>query len=347
MTTQTKTNCIVIGGGIIGMSTARALARRGLSVRLFERGGLGSEASFAAGGILSSMRPWSENARSAELSKQGQAIYADFAATLKQETGIDSEYEQCGLLLVNAQDIINTKNWTQKNHILLADHRLPESLSIRAATILLPQIAQIRVPYLLNALKASLSYYQIAQHEQTVVMPLELNNGRFERLQAGGQDYVADAVVVTAGAWSGQLLAQTHQAINIKPIHGQMLCVRLPNRDLKPIVLDGGHYLIPRQDGHLLIGSTMEHQGFLKSTTTAAKKILMDWACNLYPAIASAEFVRHWSGLRPATDEAMPYIRRLAGTDNVFINAGHFRKGILQAPVCAEQIADLVYQSLV
>jgi glycine oxidase len=165
-------------------------------------------------------------------------------------------------------------------------------------------------------------------------------------VQVGTDSYYADTFIITAGAWSKQLLGANCDHITIKPVLGQMLCVKFSEQILETMVLDGGHYFIPRMDGHVLIGSTMEYVGFDKGTTETARKELMDWATALWPDINKAELVQHWSGLRPATENSKPYLEQLAGYDNIFINAGHFRKGILQAPVCARKTAELVNRCL-
>jgi glycine oxidase len=339
-----KKECIVVGGGIIGMTTARELAMQGLSVSLFDSGNLAQEASWAAGGILSSMRPWSENPESADLSSQGKLCYENFAAELKEQTNIDPEYYRSGLLMINQLDIGHSREWANKNSIVYSDsyHGCPSSMHIPDNALFLPDIAQVRVPRLLKALRASLLNCNVTINENSAVTGLDINEGRCKSVQVGTEHYYADTFIITAGAWSKQLLGENCDHITINPVLGQMLCVKFPEQILDTMVLDGGHYFIPRRDGHVLIGSTMEYVGFEKGTTETARNELMDWASALWPDIKKAELVKHWSGLRPATGNSKPYLEQLPGHENIFINAGHFRKGILQAPVCARMTADLV-----
>jgi len=318
------------------MTMARELAIRGLSVTLFDKGKLGRESSWAAGGILSSMRPWSEDPYSSELSNLGKECYAEFVDELQQQTGIDSEYYQSGLLMINAMDVEQLKQWADENQVLIAENYedYPSNMRIPATSIFLPEIAQVRVSRLLKALHASLIQLGVTIFENTEITGLEINNARCTSVMTRSKKYYADSFI--------EILGSVNEDIKIKPVMGEMLCVKFPRQQLETMVLDGGHYFIPRRDGHVLIGSTMEDVGFKKETTPSARNELMEWACALWPDIVDAEFVKHWSGLRPATDNGKPYLGKLEECENIFINAGHFRKGIIQAPICARNIADMV-----
>ena len=326
------------------MTTARELAIKGHSVSLFDKGNLNQEASWAAGGILSSMRPWSENEDSAALSNLGKANYEDFASELKEQTNIDPEYYRSGLLMINKSDVEQTRVWASKNNITISDRYDLSSLDMHLPddVLFLPEIAQVRVPRLLKALRGSLIKHDVAIYENTAITGFEVIGDRCISVQAGNDIYRADDFILTAGAWSSGFLEKENEQIKIKPVLGQMLCLRFQQQLLPTMILDGGHYLIPRKDGHVLIGSTTEDVGFQKITTKIAREELMEWACKLWPEIENAEFVQHWSGLRPATVDGKPYLGRLGDYENIFINAGHFRKGILQAPVCATQIAEMI-----
>ena len=340
---MTKYDFIIIGGGIIGMTTARELAVRGASVALIEKGELGKEASWAAGGILSSMRPWAENPASAELSGHGKIFYPRYINSLIDETGIDPEYVNSGLIIIEAKHIADVKHWASSKCInvkekiedLNPDIKLPEQ------AVLLPEIAQLRPPRLLKALRKSLKLLSVSLYENTDITNLMTRNGRCEQVEFNGGKLSAESVIITAGAWSKLVLGERADGMNIKPIHGQMMCVKPSESILKSIILDGGHYLIPRQDGHVLIGSTMEDIGFNKETTMAAQEELQDWAASVWPRLKNATLVKHWSGLRPSTDAEKPFIGLVPDFKNLYLNTGHFRKGILQAPSSALLLADM------
>lgn len=337
-------DCIVIGGGVVGMATARELALCGMKVAVFDQGRLGMEASWAAGGILSSMRPWAEEPYSSSLSMTAHDRYPDFSAALQRESGIDPQYDRCGMLLIDQDDVIASKKWLAKNKLSFTESysALPPTMCIPNDVIFIPAIAQIRVTRLIKALHASLRKLKVVILENTAISGLDSAAHSCRFVQAGGTRYYADHFVVTAGAWSQRLLGDMQTDVEIEPVLGQILCVKFPERRLATMLLDGSHYLIPRNDGHVLIGSTVEHVGFNKKTTTRARDHLMQWACALWPDIVAAIFVQQWAGLRPGTNNGKPYLGKLKNRSNVYLNTGHYRKGILQAPVCAEKIADMI-----
>ena len=337
-----KFDFIVVGGGIIGMTTARELAMQGASVALFDKGELGKEASWAAGGILSSMRPWAEHPASAELSGQGKTDYPKYSASLKDETGIDPEYVRSGLIVIDENHAVKISGWARSKGIKVSKdiQHSPASLKLPNHSVLLPEIAQLRPPRLLNAVHKSLRQLSVSIFENTAITNLATKNKQFEYVEFEGGKAGAGAIIITAGAWSKSILANISIDIDMKPIHGQMICVKPAEQILQTMILDGGHYLIPRLDGHVLIGSTMEEFGFKKETTISARQELLDWAYSLWPYLSSAQVVKQWSGLRPSTDSGKPIIGLALPFKNIYLNTGHFRKGILQAPASARLLAD-------
>lgn len=333
---------LVIGGGVIGMTTARELALNGFSVALFDKGELGREASWAAGGILSSMRPWVEHPASAALSNAGKRDYQAFTESLKADTGIDPEYIKCGLFMAGKDDIKHTLDWARQNAVNWSQGKaqIPQSLVLHDDTILLPDIAQVRPSRLVRALAADLRARKVDVFEHMPVSGMSISNGRFHSVTAGNDEFPAGAAIVCAGAWSATLLQQLGIAIDVKPVCGQMLCMHLPGMRLKQIVLDGGHYLIPRADDHFLVGSSMEHTGFRKDTTAETRQKLLEWAHKMWPDSREAVLVDHWAGLRPGSDAGHPYIGKIPGLDGIYFNTAHFRKGVLQAVPSARLLLD-------
>ena len=341
---MTKYDFIIIGGGIIGMTTARELALRGASVALIEKGKLGKEASWAAGGILSSMRPWIENPASAELSEHGKILYPRYIESIKDETGIDPEYVNSGLIIIEAKHIADIKHWASSKCIKVKENieNINAEIKLPEKAVLLPEIAQLRPPKLIKALRKSLELLSVSLFENTEITDLATRSGRCEQVEYNGGKLSAESVIVTAGAWRKLVLGDRAVGMSIKPIHGQMMCVKPTESVLQSIILDGAHYLIPRLDGHVLIGSTMEDIGFTKETTMAAQKELQDWAASVWPQLKNATLVKHWSGLRPSTETEKPFIGLAPDFENLYLNTGHFRKGILQAPSSALLLADML-----
>ncbi len=340
---MTKYDFIIIGGGIIGMTTARELAVRGASVALIDKGKLGMEASWAAGGILSSMRPWTENPASAELSEHGKIFYPRYISSLVDGTGIDPEYVKSGLIIMESNHIADIKRWASSKCIKVKEkiEDLNPDLKLPDQAVFLSEIAQLRPPRLLKALRKSLKQLSVSLYENTDITNLVTRDGRCEKVEFNSGKLSVESVIITAGAWSKLVLGDRANDVNIKPIHGQMMCVKPTESKLNSIILDGGHYLIPRQDGHVLIGSTMEDIGFNKETTMTAQEELQDWAASVWPNLKNARLVKHWSGLRPSTDAEKPFIGMVPDFKNIYLNTGHFRKGILQAPSSAKLLADM------
>jgi len=152
----------------------------------------------------------------------------------------------------------------------------------------------------------------------------------------------ASYVVVAAGAWSADVLREYGVVADVVPVRGQMLLVRGDAGLLSQILLYEGHYLIPRRDGHILIGSTIEHVGFDKSTTTEAAEILRQSAYEMLPELGKYPVVMQWAGLRPGTLDGVPYIGEVPGAAGLYVNTGHFRNGVTLAPASVRLLVDLM-----
>lgn len=335
---------IVVGGGIVGMANARELAHRGAKVALFDKGELGKESSWAAGGILSPMRPWLEHPASAELSEQGKELYPEYVRSLIEETDLDPEYVRSGLIITDEKHIDEIHKWACTRCIKLIEgfQYSPDNLKLPNNSILLPEISQVRPPRLIKAMHKSLTQLKVSIFENTEITNLRTKNNQFEYVEFNSDKATAEAVIITAGAWSKSVLAKIDCEISIKPIRGQMICVKTDNQILDKMILDDGHYFIPRRDGHILIGSTMEEVGFVNETTAGARKQLMDWATFVMPSIRTATVVKQWAGLRPSNAQGKPMIAQVPNFKNIYLNTGHFRKGILQAPATAKLLVDVL-----
>lgn len=341
-------DCIVIGGGLIGMLTARELADAGLRVRVLERGVLGQEASWAGGGILSPLYPWRYDPAVNRLAAWGQPRYQALAAQLAAESGVDPEWTPSGMLVPDPGDIEAARAWAEAQGVPLqtveADRvrALEPGLAIEAAGAWMPDIAQVRNPRLVRALRGSLLHRGIGFEEQTPVDEIRVRAGRVQGVRCGARRFDAGLVVVAGGAWSAALLAPASLAVEVQPVRGQMLVFRAEPGLVRHIVLWGGRYLIPRRDGRVLIGSTLEHVGFDKSTTAEAHQSLLETALTMVPALRRHPVERQWSGLRPGAPSGLPYIGKAPEISGLYVNAGHFRNGVVLGPASARLLADLV-----
>ncbi|MNR09214.1 Glycine oxidase [compost metagenome] len=149
-------------------------------------------------------------------------------------------------------------------------------------------------------------------------------------------------MVLTAGAWSGDLLRPLGLELPVEPVKGQMILYKCAEDFLPSMVLAKGRYAIPRRDGHILVGSTLEHAGYDKTPTGEALESLKASAVELLPALADATPVAHWAGLRPGSPEGIPYIGEVPGYAGLWLNCGHYRNGLVLAPASCQLFADLL-----
>jgi glycine oxidase len=334
---------VVVGGGIVGCMTAMELVKRGCHVTIIERNQIASqtsgEASWAGGGILCTLLPWMYMDHVNQLALKGASLYPEVCQQLQDETGIDPEYTRSGMLIKPDFDHKTALDWCRKFNVPI--ERVGEDL-------LLKDVAQVRNPRLMGALKKWLIQHQVTIIEQTQLLPLVEN----ELEQAGlvrswqtysGEKIEADAFVVTSGAWSYELLKETTQDLKIKPMRGQILLYQLPPEEsVNHIVYQNGFYLVPRRDGHLIAGSTLEDVGFDTGVTEAVKLELMAKAEALLPKLKNYPIERHWSGLRPGTPDNLPTISAHPTIKNLFLNTGHFRYGLTMAPASAKLVVALM-----
>ena len=322
-----KNKYIVIGAGALGLTTAQALLQRGATVTVLERGQVGRESSWAGGGILSPLCPWDYPAAVTQLALRGMALFEEFSVRLYQTTGRDVEYQRCGMLVKPPLDRQTALRWC-------AQHNFPVEPS--GEDLLLPSVAQARNPRLLQALRASVEALGGRIVEHGAVNQIVSASNHVKHVSTAQGDFSADAYIVTAGAWSKALLGEYALRVDIKPIRGQMLLFKFDTPPLPHIVLQDGLYLIPRKDGHLLVGSTLEEVGFDKSTTQEARDSLLQRAIGILPSLQGRLIVKHWAGLRPSASGNIPTIGRHPHLPNLFINSGHFRYGVTMSPASAE-----------
>ncbi|MFO1391323.1 MAG: glycine oxidase ThiO [Agitococcus sp.] len=340
---------LIIGSGVIGLLTAFKLAKAGYELTILEKKTDLSESSWAGGGIVSPMYPWRYPPAVSELAKLAQAEYPLLAQELLELTNINIELNQCGMLMLNTDDKRDASVWAnqyqQKIHYLKGidiAHLAPYLAGFNDG-VFLPNVANVRNPRLLQALHNAVKLLGVQHITQAEVCQWHQQQGQLVAVTTTtGQCYEAESFVVATGAWSGQLLQSLQVDIPIKPMKGQMLLYKLPQQILSHIVLHQGHYLIPRQDGHILCGSTLEDVGFNKQTTDEAQQLLSQSAQRIMPLLAQHQPIKQWAGLRPASPNGIPFIGKLPQYSNVWLNAGQFRNGLVLAPASAQLLVDLM-----
>jgi glycine oxidase len=315
----------VLGAGVIGLSTALALHRRGRAVCVFDARVPGRGSSWAGAGILYPLLPWDYDDTVNDWCARGIALQAGWLAALQESTGIDPEYRVTGMHVPGGATP-QALAWLR---------RQGQSFAHEGADLHLPDVAQVRNPRLVDALLAACRLAGIGLRSGLVSLSPLVEAGRASGVHWAGGEWRADAVVVCAGAWSGQL-----QGIGaeVYPVRGQMLALRAPEVPA-PVVYEDGRYLVPRQDGVVLVGSTLEHTGFDDATTPEAATDLLAWAGRIHPCLAADRVIRHWAGLRPGSPRNHPLVGPHPSIAGLWLNTGHFRYGLTMAPACAETVA--------
>jgi len=335
---------LIIGAGVVGLASALELARRGASVTVLERGQCGAESTWAGGGILSPLLPWQYGDAVNALSEYSRGMFPEWCARQQAAAGLDAEYQTSGMLVLPPFNHAEAFEWCGK-HGWRCETRnssafLPDGDTQSA--LWLPDVAQARNPRLAKVLHAAALAANVRIVEAAEVTGLIEAQGRIVRVDSTRGSFSPAAVIIAAGAWSGVLPGLEAMAERVYPVRGQMLLFKLAPASLPCIVLRNGAYLIPRRDGHVLAGSTLERTGFDKSTTDIARRDLLAFAAGIMPALSERALTRQWSGLRPGSPDNVPVISRLPAYENVFINSGHFRYGVTMAPGSAMVLADLI-----
>ncbi|GAB2778391.1 glycine oxidase ThiO [Halomonas shantousis] len=339
---------LIIGGGVIGMMTALQLADAGHKVTLLERGQCGREASWAGGGIVSPLYPWRYSAPISALSSWSEGFYPELALRLLEETGIDPEYRQKGLLYLRVDDEALALEWARKVGKPLervdADFlytKEPNAAPGFDTALWMPTLGSIRNPRLGKALRARLQAMpQVELREGVEVTGLRAANGRIEGVETREGPVAAERIIVCGGAWARELLASVEVELPVRPVRGQMILFKAPPGLVERVVLMDGRYVIPRSDGRVVAGSTLEEVGFDKATTDEARTSLYESAIRIVPALADCEVEHHWAGLRPGSPDGVPMIGAVTGIDGLYVNAGHYRNGLVLAPASTRLLVD-------
>lgn len=324
---------LVIGAGIAGLSAAHALLAHGHAVTMLERGAVGQESSWAGAGILSPLLPWDYPAPLYRMTLRAMAQYPVWVAALEAVTSLKTEYWRCGMHIYGLSDTEPAQVWCHTHGLVVRQQE---------GQITLPDIAQVRNPRLIAALREAVVRLGGEIHTHSAAESISSQAGRMVAAHTAHATFTADRFVLATGAWSGLDLPGLPAVPAIRPIRGQMLLFKLTPGVLNTILYRQGLYLIPRRDGHILVGSTLEDTGFDKSTDDATRQRLHAEAAELLPALATHQPVQHWAGLRPGSPDNIPVIDRHPDFDNVFVNTGHFRYGVTMAPASAELLVDLM-----
>ncbi len=340
----------VIGGGIIGCLTALYLHELGASPIVLEKGVAGRESSWAGAGILCPIHPWLYPDSFTHLIDASLAMYPAMHAMLLEKTGMSMQWLKSGLLIPLFDDdrihhredaLAWSKRFSWKVEELDAAQTRTHEPTISeqvGGSLLWPEVGQVRNPRLLAAVSRALQVCDIPVRQHAEVVGLgENGQGDINAVVlASGEQIEADAVLLAAGSWSGELAKQIGLELPVEPVKGQIVLLKDEPGRVQHIIKHDDVYMVPRSDGHILVGASMERVGFEQGTTSAVIDALLDATYRITPGLKSAKVVNQWMGFRPGSPDGMPYLGPVAGRKGLWVASGHYRNGVALAPGTAE-----------
>ncbi len=346
---QNLYDVIVIGGGAIGSAIAWRLGQSGQKTLLLERGQLGGEASSAAAGMLGAQLEVNSPGPFFHLCLESRSLYRSFASELYEETGIDVQYNENGILRIAAsEDEAETlkscmkwqkeaggqAQWLNESEAI----EFEPAVSAKFGALFLPQDGNIMAPLVSRALGAA------AMKRATVIEGADVTNIRLKddhvEVLTPSALYAAEKVVVAAGAWADKVLETAGATFGISPVKGQMFSMRPTGQvKLTRTIFRDHAYLVPKRDGTIVVGATEEHQaGYNRHVTVDALAALFSAARTIAPGLKDAKFERAWIGLRPKSKSGLPAIGPVSCNSRLHVAVGHFRNGILLTPLTAKMV---------
>jgi len=350
---QRARDVIVIGAGIIGCAVGRELAKRGAAVRIFEARSVGAGATQASAGVLAPYIESHDRGPLFDLMVRSLAMYDRFVEEATDESGIAVEYRRCGTLEVatdsaEAERLRPTKTpvpdtgvirWLDSVAARLEEPALPESIQ---GALLVSAHGYVVVPALTEALAWAALRHGAQLEAAHRVTGVRQDGSGLAVLTEDGTIWPAGQVIVAAGSWSGRIETADKAASAVRPIRGQLLRLEWPGTPLSHVIWGPACYVVPWQNGTVLVGATVEDVGFDERATAAGVRDLLDAVCELLPEAWRARFVDARVGLRPATPDGLPMIGRSAHQAGLIYATGHYRNGILLAPLTAQVVSDLI-----
>lgn len=333
---------LVIGGGIIGLTTAIRFREARAEVILVDQGELGREASWAGAGILPPGNPEKTTTPIDRLRAIGSVEFPNFSSELCETTGIDNGYRRNGgIEFLTPDDAYAVELWQTEGIAFepISDRRVPDSTAY-----FLPGMAQVRNPRHLRALILRAGQLEVQLRPHTVVMEWIIDRGQVNGVRLANNEVIsAKYYVVAAGPWSEKLLNPLNCHPGIHPVRGQIVLLRSNPEVLGPTLIVGKRYLVPRGDGRVLVGSTEEPEaGFEKQTTSDGVNALREFAYEMVPELREASLEASWAGLRPGSPDGQPMIGVVPGYSKIFAAIGHSRAGVQLSLGTARLLVEMI-----
>jgi glycine oxidase len=349
---------LIVGGGVIGLSIARELHKKGIrKITIIERGEIGQEASYAAAGMLT---PHAETEKQDDFyyfCDESNKLYPNFADELFDETDVDIELDKNGTLYLaftekDVKEISRRFEW-QKSAGLQVEHLTArETRQIEPfvspdvlESLFFPNDWQVENRKLLYALRKYCELYGIEIRENAEIKNLLIENGKIIGAETGAEKFYAEKTVLATGAWTSLIKAESFALPPVKPIRGQMISFHTAKRLFEKVIYSPRGYLVPRADGRILAGATVEDAGFDKSVSEVGVELLRDHALEIAPTLENLEISEKWAGLRPFAPDGLPVLGGCSEIENLFIATAHYRNGILLAPLTARVLANKIAEN--
>ncbi len=344
---------LVIGGGIIGCLTACFLRKQGADVVVLERGQMGQEASWAGAGILCPIHPWLYPDSFTKLIDASLDLYPEFQQQIEKDTDMMIERYVSGLMIpFFDDDKINhwqaALDWSQRldwqvdmlNQTQSLEHEPALSKEV-TKSLLWRDVAQVRNPRLLQAIQAWMKILGVEIKEQTEVKSLIFKQGQVSGVQcADGVSIEADQVLLAGGSWSGVLAEQLGFSLPVSPVKGQIVLLKGEPNIMHSIVKHDDAYFVPRKDGRILVGASMEFVGFERGNTNDVIDMLLQSMGSIMPRLKNLTIEKQWMGFRPGSPDGLPFLGAVEGIEGLWVASGHYRNGVALAPITAQVMSD-------
>jgi glycine oxidase len=347
---------VIIGGGIVGLATAFSLSREKLRINLVERGAVGREASWAAAGYLTFQGSSTQPGPRLDLTRTSFQMYPAWLEELAECTPGDTGFWRCGLfeLCLTEAEVHEAQaraawqraagysvEWLDAATTRRQYPHLAPSLPVHGG-LFFAEVAQVRPPRLLKTLTAAARHRGVEVFEDSPVTAILRTSDRVTGVSlADGTELAAPIVINAAGSWASQL-APEMAIMPIRPVKGTIVLLEVSTPPTHEILVSSRGSLYPRADNKVLLGATIEDAGYDKGVKLEALRALAQQSMALVPMLKDANFAAAWAGLRPFSHDNLPYLGAVPGLDGGYAAAGHYRSGILLAPITGRLMADIV-----
>lgn len=343
---------IIIGAGVMGLSIARKLEQSNRRIRILDRCERGKNASHAAGGMLGAQNEFHEPAPLFELARESRAMMSVLTDELIDETGIDIEHQKYGLIKIatNREDIDKLiaqyeflKEQDENIHLLSNEqcsHYFTLLRNIQHKAMFIPDDGQVNTGLYMQALMESVLKRKIELITRIEVISIDYSDNQYV-IHTNKDSFYADELIICAGAWSGRLLQQMGYEIETHPVKGEVKLVQSDQPLLKETIFNvNGCYIVPKSNDTYLIGATSEFDKWTTDNTEDNLFWLDEQSQLLLPELKKASLIKTWTGIRPITPNAIPYMGEI--NRQLYVSTGHYRNGILLSPLIGKYMAQMI-----